>query len=50
VQGMMRHSRVATTTDVYMQELPESVRATIDSIHQELVGTASKTLTTQMVN
>jgi integrase len=50
VQGMMRHSRVATTTDVYMQELPESVRATIDSIHQELVGTANKALTTQMVN
>ena len=37
VQGMMRHSRVATTTDVYMQELPESVRATINAIHQELV-------------
>lgn len=33
-----------------MQELPESVRATINSIHQELVGTASKALTTQMVN
>ena len=47
---MMRHSRVATTTDVYMQELPETVRTTIDSIHQELVGTASKALTTQMVN
>lgn len=36
VQGVMRHSRVATTTDVYMQELPEGVRATVDSIHQEL--------------
>jgi hypothetical protein len=33
VQGVMRHSRVATTTDVYMQELPEGVRATVDSIH-----------------
>lgn len=43
-------ARVATTTDVYMQQLPESVRATVDSIHQELVGTASKALTTQMVN
>ncbi len=50
VQGMMRHSRVATTTDVYMQQLPESVRATVDSIHQELVGASSKALTTQMVN
>ena len=41
VQGMMRHSRTATTTDVYMQELPEGVRATINSIHQELVGTGT---------
>src|SRR6266851_5594293 len=36
VQGLLRHSRAATTTDVYMQEIPESVRATIDSIHREL--------------
>jgi integrase len=50
VQGRMRHSRVATTTDVYMQELPESVRATIDSIHQELVGTANHPPVTRMVN
>jgi hypothetical protein len=42
VQGMMRHSRVATTTDVYMQELPEGVRATVDSIHHELKGTMKK--------
>jgi integrase len=42
VQGMMRHSRVATTTDVYMQELPEGVRATVDSIHRELQGTMKK--------
>ena len=42
VQGMMRHSRVATTTDVYMQELPEGVRATVDSIHLELQGTMKK--------
>lgn len=42
VQGIMRHSRVATTTDVYMQELPEGVRATVDSIHHELQGTMKK--------
>ena len=42
VQGMMRHSRVATTTDVYMQEMPEGVRATVDSIHRELQGTMKK--------
>jgi len=45
VQGMMRHSRVATTTDVYMQELPESVRATINSIHQELMATGNSLVT-----
>ena len=36
VQGVLRHSRTATTTDVYMQEIPESVRATVNSIHSEL--------------
>jgi integrase len=36
VQGILRHSRTATTTDVYMQELPEGVRATVNSIHKEL--------------
>lgn len=36
VQGVMRHSRTATTTDVYMQEIPESVQSTIDSINSEL--------------
>lgn len=36
VQGVMRHSRTATTTDVYMQEIPESVQATVNSINQEL--------------
>jgi hypothetical protein len=29
VQGVMRHSRMATTTDVYMQEFPEGVCATV---------------------
>jgi len=36
VQGLMRNSRTATTTDVYMQEIPESVQSTINSIHFEL--------------
>jgi integrase len=38
VQGVMRHSRTATTTDVYMQEIPESVQSTINSINRELPG------------
>jgi integrase len=29
IQGLLRHSRAATTTDLYMQEIPESVRATV---------------------
>jgi integrase len=37
VQGVLRHSRTATTTDIYMQEIPEGVRGTIDSIHRELM-------------
>jgi integrase len=36
VQGILRHSRAGTTADVYMQEIPESVRATVNSIHTEL--------------
>ena len=31
VQRVMRHSRTATTTDVYMQEIPASVQSTINS-------------------
>jgi integrase len=42
VQGLLRHSRTATTTDVYMQEIPESVQATINSIHHELKGRSKK--------
>lgn len=36
VQGVLRHSRAATTTDVYMQSIPKSVQATVDSINAEL--------------
>jgi hypothetical protein len=36
VQGVLRHSRTATTTDVYMQEIPDSVRATANAINAEL--------------
>ena len=36
VQGLMRHFRTATTTDVYMQEIPESVQSTVNSIKLQL--------------
>jgi integrase len=42
VQGVLRHSRTATTTDVYMQEIPESVQATVNSINQELRKSGSE--------
>lgn len=38
VQGVLRHARTATATDVYMQEIPESVQSTINSINEELRG------------
>jgi site-specific recombinase XerD len=47
VQGVLRHSRTATTTDVYMQEIPESVQATVNSIHSEL-STMSSSRTGQV--
>jgi len=36
VQGILRNLRAATTTDIYMQEIPQSVQATIDAICAEL--------------
>jgi integrase len=42
IQGMMRHSRLATTTEIYMQSLESGVRSTIDSIHHELRGTGTR--------
>jgi integrase len=36
IQGVLRHTRTATTTDIYMQQLPEVVAETIDAISAEL--------------
>jgi len=44
VQGVLRHSRAATTTDVYMQEIPASVQATVNSIHRELKAKAGSSV------
>lgn len=38
IQGMMRHSRLATTMEVYMQSLEPEVRRAINSIHDELMA------------
>ena len=32
----LRQAKTSTTTDVYMQDIPESVRRTVDSIHKDL--------------
>jgi len=32
IQGVLRHFRIATTTNVYMQEIPESLQETVDAI------------------
>jgi len=42
VQGVLRHSRTPTTTDVYMQVMPQGVQATVNAINAELRGKARK--------
>ncbi|MDE1178072.1 MAG: tyrosine-type recombinase/integrase [Edaphobacter sp.] len=41
IQGMMRHSKASTTTDIYMQSLEPEVRTAINSIYGELVRSPS---------
>ncbi len=41
IQGMMRHSRLATTMEVYMQSLEPEVRSAINSIYDELMATGT---------
>lgn len=38
MQGLMRHSGLATTMEVYMQSLQKEVRTTINSIYYELMA------------
>ncbi len=47
IQGLMRHTRLATTMDVYMQSLEKEVRTAINSIHDELVATGTEGPTPQ---
>lgn len=35
-QGMMRHSRMPTSTDVYQQVIPEEVEKMVNSVHSDL--------------
>jgi len=41
IQGLMRHSRLAMTIEVYMQSLQKEVRTAINSIHDELMATGT---------
>lgn len=36
VQEILGHDKIETTGNVYVQELPESVRKTVDLIYEEL--------------
>lgn len=36
VQGLLRHSRAATTVDVYMQEIAERVRGIVEAVSKQL--------------
>jgi hypothetical protein len=36
IQALL-HWRLATTTDVYKQEIPESVKATVEAISKEML-------------
>jgi hypothetical protein len=47
IQGLMRHTRLATTMEVYMQSLEKEVRTAINSIHDELVATGTEGSTPQ---
>ena len=36
VQGLLRHKKPNLAPEVYMQEIPETVRRTVNAIHKEL--------------
>lgn len=42
IQGIMRHSKASTTTDVYMQSLEPEVRSAINSIYEELSANGTR--------
>jgi integrase len=42
IQGILRHTKASTTTDVYMQSLEPEVRTAINSIYDELMGNGTE--------
>ena len=47
IQGIMRHSKASTTTDIYMQSLEPEVRTAVNSIYDELMGNGTNGAGTQ---
>ena len=43
IQAHLRHARPNVTAEVYMQEIPASVRAAVESLDQKLSGVRAKT-------
>ena len=39
MQGILGHSKADTTVNVYMQEIEEGVKQTLDAIYAELTAT-----------
>jgi hypothetical protein len=42
VQGVLRHDKIETTGNVYMQEIERSVQRTMNSIYNELRASRSR--------
>jgi hypothetical protein len=42
IQAHLRHARPNVTAEVYMQEIPASVRAAVESLDQKLTGCSRK--------
>jgi hypothetical protein len=44
IQAHLRHARPNVTADVYMQEIPASVRAAVESLDQKLSSVRPKAI------
>jgi integrase len=40
-QAQLRHAHASTTLDVYTQEIPDSVRQTVEALDREFFGTVT---------
>ena len=49
-QSQLRHASASTTLNVYTQEIPESVRQTVEALDQKLFGVVAGGRTKDRVN